>query len=344
VTVDETIAGLSADNDSPTALGEETALTASITAGSNVSYEWDFGDGTSGSGPAPTHTYQSVGDFTATVTATNSVSEEIATTIVMVEEAIVGLEADNDSPTTIGETTTFTATISEGTEVFYEWDFGDGSTGSGANPTHIYTNIGDYTAVVTATNIVSSEKATTLVTVNDVAIAELNAENDGPTTLGQTTQFTATISAGTGVVYEWDFGDGSTGNGLNPTHVYSSVGTYVAQVTATNKGSSATDTTIVMVEDIAIEGLSAQNDSPTFIGNTTTLSASITQGSNVTYEWEFGDGSPNENGAVVIHIYPDDGMYIARVTATNGVSADSVTTVVVIKNYENFLPIMLRIQ
>lgn len=344
VTIDETITGLSAENDSPTALGEETTLTASITTGSNVSYEWDFGDGTIGSGPVTTHTYLSVGDFTATVTATNSVSEEVATTIVTIEEAIAGLVASNDSPTIIGGETSFEATISAGTGVTYEWDFGDGNTGSGSNPTHIYTSVGEYTAIVTATNLVSSETDTTMVTVNDVAIVGLNAENDSPTTLGQTTQFTATISAGTGVVYEWDFGDGSTGSGPNPTHVYGSVGTFVAQVTATNKGSSATDTTVVTIEDIAIEGLSAQNNGPTYIGNTTTLSASVSQGSNVIYEWEFGDGSPNETGAVVIHIYPDIGMYIARVTATNGVSADSVTTVVVIKNYENFLPIMLSIQ
>ena len=46
---------------------------ATITAGSNVAYSWDLGDGTSGSGAMLTHTYAAAGVYTAVVTASNSI-------------------------------------------------------------------------------------------------------------------------------------------------------------------------------------------------------------------------------------------------------------------------------
>jgi hypothetical protein len=83
-TVEEPIMGLMAYNDSPTALGNVTTLTATITTGSNVTYTWALGDGTPGSGAVLTHTYPALGVYTAVVTAVNSVSELTATTAVTI--------------------------------------------------------------------------------------------------------------------------------------------------------------------------------------------------------------------------------------------------------------------
>jgi len=340
VTVDETIAGLAAANDGPTALGDATSLSASVTAGSSVTYEWDFDDGGTGSGANVSHTYAAVGSYTATVTATNSVSSSTTTTTVTVDETIAGLAAANDGPTALGDATSLSATVTAGSNVTYEWDFDDGSTGSGANVSHTYAAIGSYTATVTATNSVSSSTATTNVIIEDVPIAGLSAQNDGPTTLGETTTLTATITAGTDVTYEWNFGDSNSGSGANTNHVYTAVDTYVATVTASNSVSTETSTTVVTINDAPVEGLAADNDGPTFIGSVTTLSASVTAGSNITYEWDFGDGSPKENGAVVTHVYASAGTYTATVTAKNGVSAPTATTVVIIQNYGNFLPLI----
>jgi len=84
----ESISGLSADNDSPTQFGGTTTLSATISAGSNVSYEWDFGDGEFGSGPSETHVYPAVDIYTASVTATNSISSELVTTTITIKERI----------------------------------------------------------------------------------------------------------------------------------------------------------------------------------------------------------------------------------------------------------------
>jgi PKD repeat protein len=61
--------------------------------------------------------------------------------------------------------TTLTATVSDGTDINYIWDFGDGVTGIGPVVSHVYPAGGIYTAVVTATNMVSGQSAVTAVVI-----------------------------------------------------------------------------------------------------------------------------------------------------------------------------------
>ena len=83
--------GLSAINNSPTALGSRTTLTATTTSGLDVVYTWNFGDGNSGLGATATHTYLAAGTYTASVTATNSGGSLTATTTVYVTTAPIAL-------------------------------------------------------------------------------------------------------------------------------------------------------------------------------------------------------------------------------------------------------------
>ena len=165
----------------------------------------------------------------------------------IVDVPITGLVATNDSPTELGSLTTLTATIATGTNVTYAWDFGDGTMGSGAVDTHTYPAVGSYTATVTATNGTNTASATTVVAITDVPIEGLTAENDSPTLLGGTTSFTATLTAGSNVVYTWDFGDGITMTGQVVGHVYEATGTYTATVTATNSLGFVTVETVAVV-------------------------------------------------------------------------------------------------
>ncbi|MEJ2558365.1 MAG: PKD domain-containing protein, partial [Anaerolineae bacterium] len=146
VNVEEAISGLIATNDSPTLLGNSTTLTASVAAGENVVYTWALGDGTGGGGAVVSHLYPSAGVYTAVITASNSVSELTATTIVTITDVpITGLEATNDSPTALGSPTSLTATITAGSNVTYTWAFGEGTGGGGALVTHTYSATGTYT-------------------------------------------------------------------------------------------------------------------------------------------------------------------------------------------------------
>ena len=165
VTVEETIDGLSAANDSPTALGLTTTLTATLESGTDVVYTWDLGDGTFAEGAVVSHVYPAADVYTAVVTAANSLGWQSAATVVTVEEPISGLAAANDSPTTLGLTTTLTATLESGTDVVYTWDLGDGSFAEGSLVGHVYAEAGVYTAVVTATNAVGWQTAATIVVV-----------------------------------------------------------------------------------------------------------------------------------------------------------------------------------
>ena len=241
------ISGLLAANDSPTMLGETTTLTASVESGTSVVYTWDLGDETSAEGAVVEHVYPAGGDYTAVVTATNSLGSEVATTTVTIDTPGIGLGAINDSPTVLGLTTTLTATAESGAGVEYAWDLGDSTYAEGAVVSHIYPAVGVYTAVVTATNELGSEVATTIVLIEE-PISGLAATNDSPTLLGLTTTLTAAVQAGSNVVYTWDMGDGTLAEGAVVEHIYPAVGVYTAVVTATNSLGSQSTTTSVVIE------------------------------------------------------------------------------------------------
>jgi pullulanase len=80
----EPITGLSAQNSSPTPLGSATFFTASIGGGTGVGYAWSFGSGASGAGATPAYAYPAAGNYSALVTATNSLTIATASTAVKV--------------------------------------------------------------------------------------------------------------------------------------------------------------------------------------------------------------------------------------------------------------------
>ncbi|MBN1815508.1 MAG: PKD domain-containing protein, partial [Anaerolineae bacterium] len=163
---DAPILTLTATNDSPTILGSVTTLTATAAPSTNVTYTWALGDGTCETGAVVTHTYPAVGIYTPVVTASNSVSEVVTTTVVTITDVpILTLTATNDSPTALGLPTLFTATIAAGSNVSYTWEFQGGEHASGAMVSYTYPVVGWYTAVVTASNSASQLTATTGVRV-----------------------------------------------------------------------------------------------------------------------------------------------------------------------------------
>ena len=164
------------------------------------------------------------------------------------EDAINGLVAVSDSPTPLDSVTTFSATVTQGSNVSFVWSFGDGESDSGEVVTHLYTAAGNYTVIVTASNTLGSVSDTTTVNVFIAPVAGLAASNNGPTRLGNATTLTATVTAGSRVKYVWNFGDGTPADsGAVVTHAYRTAGVYTAVVTASNTVSTLTDTTKVTV-------------------------------------------------------------------------------------------------
>ena len=63
---------------------------------------------------------------------------------------------------------------------------------------------------------------------------------------------------------------------------------------------------------VPITGLTAVNNSPTALGSLTTLTATLSTGSKVSYSWDFGDGSMPGTGAAVSYTYPLTGIGVVR--------------------------------
>ena len=79
-------------------------------------------------------------------------------------------------------------------------------------------------------------------------------------------------------------------SGLSDPHIlnWDMHGMKLITLTVTNPGGSVVDTSFVMIDDVTITGLEAYNDSPTLLGKSTTLSATIEEGTNFNYSWDFG--------------------------------------------------------
>jgi CSLREA domain-containing protein len=253
----------------------------------------------------------------------------------------------------VGQAYIFTTTVepvSTTLPLTYTWQV-DGQTPithtSGLTDTSAYTWAapGVYTLTVQATNYGGTVSNTHSITITEVPIEGLQAFNDSPSLLGSITTLSATVTGGTNVVYTWDFGDGESGGGQVLTHTYPAVGIYTATVTADNSAGSASAMTQVMIQDVLIDGLAAFNDSPTLLGSQTTLSATVSAGTNVVYTWDFGDDSSGI-GQVVTHTYPAEGMYTATVTATNTSNSVSASTPVTITvsapTYWQYLPLVMK--
>ncbi len=152
-------------------------------------------------------------------------------------------EPTNQRPTvsatasTRGLTASFTTTAADpdGTVAGYQWAFGDGTTSTGANPTHTYATGGVYTARVTVTDD-RGAKAATSVDVRPVLAptASFTVAADG---LAATFTSTSTDPDGTIASYQWSFGDGATsgrrGRATQP-HTYAAEGTYDVTLTVTD--------------------------------------------------------------------------------------------------------------
>jgi len=120
--------------------------------GDDLSFTWDFGDGNGASGMMPTHTYVSAGNFDVSLIVNDSWGDsDPAIASATITEPVVNLApvANPGGPyaAEAGQTITFDGSGSadpNNDPLTYSWDFGDGSTGTGATPTHSYAAVGSY--------------------------------------------------------------------------------------------------------------------------------------------------------------------------------------------------------
>jgi PKD repeat protein len=311
--------------------------------GTIASYDWDFGDGSTGTGVNPTHTYTATGTFTVTLTVTDDGgATDTATTTATIGEGNQPPVADPNGPYTgtVGEAVFFDGTGSndpDGTIVAFEWDFGDGNTGTGATPSHTYAAEGTFNVTLMVTDDAgATDSATTTATIGQVTNEPPVADPNGPYTgtAGMPVTFDgsgSTDSDGTIASYDWNFGDGASGTGVSPTHTYAADGVFTVSLTVTDDaGATDSATTTATIGQVTNEPPVADPNGP-YTGTVGVAVVFDGTGSNdpdgtiVAFEWDFGDGNTG-TGETPSHTYAADGTFTVTLTVTDDGSATGTAT------------------
>ncbi|PIP55299.1 MAG: hypothetical protein COX07_00675 [Bacteroidetes bacterium CG23_combo_of_CG06-09_8_20_14_all_32_9] len=118
-----------------------------------TSYLWDFGDGGFSTDASPLYTYYNFGDFPVQLTASGTGGQDIkAGGIVHVYQNPTAYFTVAPSVVYLPGQPVHCFNTSENA-ISYLWDFGDGTTSGEVNPTHIYTQEGEFTIVLQASAI-----------------------------------------------------------------------------------------------------------------------------------------------------------------------------------------------
>ncbi|MFH1723779.1 MAG: thrombospondin type 3 repeat-containing protein, partial [Elusimicrobiota bacterium] len=337
-----------------------------------VTYDWDFGDGGTGSGAQVTHPFARLGDLTVTLTVTddNSPAKTDTASLVVSISAINPPAADPGGPYTadLGGSVTLDASASSDPDAAcgdaiqsYAWDLDDDGQfddASGASPEAGASVIdafgtGQHVISLRVTDSfgVSGVASTTLTIYDNTPSAGFTA-NPNPSACNQTVAFDASASSHgrpdrSIVGYDWDFGDGSTGSGAFPVHPFARFGDFTVTLTVTDDNSPAkTDTAETVVN------VSLGNAPPTaaaggpyttgFAGQTITLDASASSDpdaacgdSIAAFEWDLDndglyDDAEGATPLVDSALLPGlENTITLRVTDTLGASDTASTTLTV---------------
>ena len=125
-----------------------------------TAWKWNFGDGNTSTEQNPLHTYSKAGQYTVTLTISNSAGSNIVTknSYVSVKNSLEVPVSAFSASTTLGKAplnVSFTD-MSTGSPTSWKWNFGDGNTSAEQNPMHTYSKIGQYTVSLAVSNAAGS--------------------------------------------------------------------------------------------------------------------------------------------------------------------------------------------
>ncbi|MCX6352619.1 MAG: PKD domain-containing protein [Bacteroidetes bacterium] len=304
-----------------------------VPSGQTATYSWDFGDGNTATGKNQTHKYSSPGIYTVKLTTSlspNGCGGTAKKSIVAYDKPVV--KSYYKATACQGELIDFedsTSTQYSLLDSIVSWDFGDGSKvigGSSNSPTsahtfHAYTKAGTFTIIEKVkTENGCTDSRTTTITIYPKPSASYTVSNNCQNSV---TSFSngSTISSGTITGYKWDFKDaGATSTSTNPTHTYTTSGTFSVPLIATSdKGCIDTAINNVLIPKSPTVKMATSKGCE---GQTTTFTdASITVPTNsiVTRVWDFGDGSAKGKDSTTTHTYAKSGKYKVTLSVTTSI-------------------------
>jgi PKD repeat protein len=308
----------------------------------NVSFLWDFGDGEISREAVAEHTYKKAGDYTVTLSLTDD-SGLACARAVHSKRVRVNLppRAAFESPerACVREEIILDATPSfdeQGARLGYRWDFGDGSKEYNKKKiAKVYTKGGSYKISLTVDDnsgsVCSTATAQKIIRVNEPPLAEagedvmlhcVHKREDLAVTFDASMSRDVNNDA---LRYQWDFGDGQKGNGMQVTHVYAETGHYEVKLVVSDNTSLGCGTGVDFVTVRLNKAPKAEaggditacvDDEVVFDG---TQSYTDRKGT-LDGRWFFGDGQSAE-GLKVTHRYRGAGTYQAALVVENRLNA-----------------------
>jgi gliding motility-associated-like protein len=316
---------------------------STVSSGSIVNWQWNWGDGSpvvnAASGATQNHSYVP-GNYTVTlIDSTSGGCKATYTTVVNAAGGGPSLASTSNSPPTapqcfLGNNVQFTntSTAPAGTTITgYQWDFGDGNTATSTTVTpgtsHSYTTCGTFVVTLTVTSTTCNATLTQTVLINPSPTASFTVPS---VCLGNPSVFTSTAASvapcTSTYTYNWAFGDGSAPSTLaNPSHTYATANTFAVTLTVTAAGGCSVTATgnasVTTTPTVAV------NSGAICPGSTITLTANSNASA---FIWSLGTGLSATTGSTVSASPAATTIY--TITAGVGTCTGTATSTVTINS------------
>ncbi len=305
-------------------------VAVSVSNGLGYTINWDFGDGSAlGTETDMTHSYTSQGDFDVQVAVTDDYGcQRIVDSLdyIHIHPVIPEYRIFNSSSQEItngvvckGETTYFSCE-NDGYSVL--WDFGGGMTSTIPVASIAFSNSGTQNISMTVDPGGECEQTVNFSVEVEDATPSFTMDPSDTFACNPPLDITFTSTSSVDVdTYSWLFGDGNGSSSENPTHSYTTYGTFypALEITSVNGcvGTFTTGEVIIQRPDAAFtvdttEGCVGLEVTGTYSEGTDP--ADITN-----YSWDFADASqpPFDGTAEESHIYNTSGEYSIELTVTD---------------------------
>ncbi|MFK8101742.1 MAG: PKD domain-containing protein [Saprospiraceae bacterium] len=286
-----------------------------------ISYNWIFGNNLGSSSAAqPSFEFDAVGLFPVRLQLTDDwgcTNELAIPEVVEVTKPVIKFNAKQESCT--DQCVQF-QNSSEGKNLSYFWDFGDGETSNLKKPLHCFANEGVYTICLTVTDAYGCEETLCKSDYITIAnpVANFSVDVTGGTCPPLNVPFTNLSQNAT--AFSWDFGNGSS-TLVDPTQIYTEPGQYAVRLIATSVPGCSD--TLTLDNLINLEGP---------VGSFTMDQDTICRGESVSfvaqsaaayfYVWDSGNGILDTAGLqsadTVSWTYETIGTYFPSLILTDG--------------------------
>ncbi len=297
------------------------------------SYLWNFGDGSSSNTASPSHTYNSPGSFSVSlsVTGNNGCTNKLTKTNLIYFgppkiSKINGLPYAGCAPHTVDLSADI---LTPEPIASYLWNFGDSSISTLTNPSHTYTSPGVYTVTLQVITINGCKSSLTIpgaVSLSEKPVAGFSASPQNACAFEKIKFLNE--SAGNATKWIWDFGDGGGSSADNPEYFYKDTGLFAVTLIAFN---NACADTLKLSDFMYIRPPVAKFSSQLSCGLPADRQFQDVSVGATEWSWDFGDNTTS-NEKNPLHTFPSTGTFIVELKVSNGECSHKMTEKVQVIN------------